>query len=803
MKKAKPLAPSRLRAKLPQSALPPRRSKEINAPGLQDRALKALELSLHVRSPGYNVYIAGEQGTGRTYFSREFLRPRAEEMSAPPDLVYVNNFEDPDRPQCLTLPPGLGNMLKKSLHICVRSIREAIPEAFAQESYVQRKESLAKDFSSVRDNLLQTMEQKANTNSFSLHSDENGELTLYPLIEGKVISGEEFERLDPELKKRFKDKSSRIMHALLGLSRKLGLAEQGLKEEEHKLDRQVAGEQIDRFLQEIPAEIRAHKKVHSFLQSMKEDMLENLDRFRNREETAEQSADLSSMTGGAAFFTRYQVNLFVDNCSQNGAPIVIDDHPGYFNLLGCMERESELGTYYTDFTLLKAGSLHRANNGFLILRAEDILANPAAWEGLLRALRSGYIRLEDPADNFDPVRTKTLEPEAVPLDVKIILIGTDELYGLLLEADDRFSKFFKLKAHMQEEAPRTAENIAAVVYALRSMASGISRRPLTRDAECALVDYSSEMVQDQQKLSLKLSAIKDILVEADAAGSMTGKKFIDAEAVEFARTSRIHRLNLYEQLFQEEYDREVIKVKTSGEASGCVNGLAVSLAGEYVLALPHQITCSVGVGHGGIIDLEREADLGGPIHTKAMLILKNYLQNLFAQDKPLVLSGSICFEQSYTPVDGDSASAGELIALISALSGVPVRFSLAITGAVGHCGTIMAVGEVTRKIEGFFEICRRKGLNGKHGVIIPADNVDNLMLEKEVIAAVRKGLFSIYPVSHVDQALELLTGEKAGSRLARGGFSPGSVYARVNSRLQEFAWLAERKVRRGRKTRTT
>lgn len=799
MKKTKPLAPSRLRASLSLRGLPKEKELTAKAADLQERALKALDLSLHIRTPGYNVYIAGEQGTGRTYFTREYLRPRSENMPAPPDVVYVNNFEDPDRPRCLILPPGRGSVFRKRVQALVKNIREAIPEAFEQESYVHRKENLAKEFASVRDNLLQSMEQKANINSFSLHTDDNGDLTLYPLLGGRVLSGEEYERLDPELKKTLKEKSSKIMRTLLGMSRKLGLAEQGLKEDEQKLDRQVAEEQMERFLGQVREEFPDEEKIQAFLEEMKRDMLDNLDRFKVREESTESQSEMTSISPGGDFFTRYQVNLFVDNSGQKGAPIIIEDHPGYFNLLGSMERESEMGTYYTDFTLLKPGSLHRANGGFLILRAEDILANPAAWEGLLRTLRSGRIRLEDPADHFDPVRTKTLEPDSIDLDLKIILIGNDELYGLLQEADDRFCKFFKLKGHLQEEAPRSPENIAALVSALRSMAADISGRRLTRDAQCALVDYSSEMAQDQKKISLKLSSIKDILVEADAASSMNQKRNIDAQSVDFARQARIHRLNLYEEMFQEEYDREMIKVKTSGRGVGCVNGLAVSLAGDYVLALPHQITCSVGVGHGGIIDLERESDLGGPIHTKAMLILKNYLQDMFAQNKPLVLSGSICFEQSYTPVDGDSASAAELIALISALSGTPVNFSLAMTGAVGHSGTIMAVGEVTRKIEGFFEICRRRGLNGHHGVIIPADNVDNLMLKQEVVDAVREGLFSIYTVDHVDQALELLTGERAGVPLAKGGFSKNSIYARVDTRLQEFAWLAEKKVRRKRK----
>ncbi|MGM0610377.1 MAG: AAA family ATPase [Thermodesulfobacteriota bacterium] len=797
MKKNSPLSPSKLRLSTPARNLPANAEiRKKSAAELQKRALNTLNMSMHISSPGYNVYIAGEQGTGRTYFASSYLRPRANKMPTPPDLVYAYNFENADRPHCIALNPGLGIKMKRALAKCIQSIREAIPESFEQESYVQRKENLAKDFANVRDDLLQNMEKKANVHSFSLHTDENGDLTLYPLVEGKVLTTDEYERLDADLKQKLKKQSNEIMQTLLGMSRRLNLAEQGFKQNEMELERQVAAEQIDRFLNDMPNVLTAEKEIQSYLQAVKKDMLDNLDRFKLVEDSQDGGSDLHQLTGGPDFFSRYKINLFVDNSRQNGAPIVIENNPNYFNLLGCVERESEMGTYYTDFTLLKAGSLHRANGGFLILRAEDILSNISAWEGLLRALRSGQSRLEDPAEHYDLVRTRSLEPDPVVLNLKIILIGTDELYEILLEADDRFSKFFKLKAHMLDEVDRNADNTAALLSALQSMAGEISNRRLTREAKCALLDYASEMVGDQKKISLQLSYINDILIEADAASSMEGKKDIDAESVNFVRKSRIHRLNLYEDQFLEEYEKNIIKVSTDGNGVGCVNGLAVSASGDYIFALPHQITCTVGAGHGGVIDLEREAELGGPIHTKAILILKNYLQNLFAQDKPLIFSGSIYFEQSYAPVDGDSASAAELIALLSALSGVPVRYSLAMTGALSHSGEIMAVGEVTRKIEGFYEVCVRRGLSGKHGVIIPADNVDNLMLNKKVVQACRNGLFSIYSVEHINQALEILTGIKAGRRLKDGRFSRHSIYSLVDEKLRHFAYLAEKKARR-------
>ncbi len=797
MQKTRPIAPSKLRVRLSPRQLDTR--EENPSPmstGLQSRALHTLETAVHIKCSGYNVYLAGGQGTGRTHLTKEYLRPRAREMPTPPDIVYVTNFEDPDRPRCLALPAGEGSRLKKSLADAVRKIREAIPQAFEQESYMHRKENLTEKFTSTRDSLLRDMEEKANVQGFSLHTDENGDLALYPLVEGKALTAEEYESLDPETKQKFKSQSNEIMRSLLGLSRQLNQAEQGFNANEKDLERQVAEEQIDRFLQEIPDTFSQNPDIESFFLEIKKDMLENLEKFKTGAETRESSREISSLAPGPDFFVRYQVNLLVDNSNQKGAPIIIEDHPNYFNLLGCVERESELGSYYTDFSLLKGGSLHRANGGFLVLRAEDVLSSSQAWEGLIRSLRSGYARLEDPAEHYDLIKTKSLEPDPVPLQLKIILIGTDELYEFLLEADDRFRKFFKLKAHMQEEIGRTPENIQALVSALRSIAAENSDRKPTKEALCAMVDYASELVRDQKKISLRLSRLKDLIVEADAISNMEGKRTLDVLAVNSARQAQTYRLNLYEQEILEDYQREIIKVETERRKVGCVNGVAVSETGDYVLALPHQITCTVGVGHGGIADLEREAELGGPIHTKAHLILKSYLQSLFAQDKPLVLSGSISFEQSYAPVDGDSASAGELIALLSALSGFSVDLSLAITGAVSHSGAVMAVGEVSKKIEGFFEVCRYRGLKGKHGVIIPEDNTCNLMLKPAVVQAAQQGDFYIYPVQHIDQALELLTGKKAGKKLTTGGFSPGSIYQAVDHKLHEFAYLAEKKAKR-------
>jgi len=783
-----------LRVKLPASEIPFLDSSKAFKPRLdvfQKRAYQALKLALEIKQKGYNLYVSGEQGVGRTYLVREFLSTYLPKGTPPPDWIYVYNFENPDVPRAISLPAGQGKAFKQKLKKAIEELKKTIPRAFEQDAFIKKHDDLIQSYQDSRDDLLNKMEEKAQKDGFSLNMDEES-ITLYPVFEGKVMTPEEFEQLEPGIKKELRVKSNKVMEVLLDYTRKMGKEEEDFRQSERKLEQEVASKKIKQALDPVEKEFGQFPKLKQFLGELKKDILENLEEFRKKDSRASLSQDLFG--GGEDFFQRYEVNLFVDNSCLNAPPIIVEDNPNYFNLLGCIERETELGTYYTDFTLLKSGSIHRANGGFLILKVEDILSHPSSWEGLLRALNKEVAVLEDPGDQYDLIRTKTIAPEPIPLNLKVVLIGTDELYELLYEQDERFRKLFKLKAHLQSTVYRTKENIVNYACVLAKIAQEESLKPLTKDGLVELVDFSSRLCGDKEKLSLHFSTLKEIMLEAHTLACSKKKKKIDAACLKRSLRNREFRLNLYEQEFMEDYDRELIKVKTSGFAVGRANGLSVVEVGDYVMAFPHQISCTVGVGHGGIIDLEREAELGGPIHTKGMMILKSYLQNLFAQDKPLVLSGSLCFEQSYAHIDGDSASGAELAALLSALARVPLNLSLAFTGAVNQAGEIMAVGEVSKKIEGFFAVCVRRGLSGEQGVIIPRDNVVHLMLKDEVVEAVKAGKFHIYAVSTIEEALEILTGKKAGKPLARGGFSPNSIYDLVDRRLKELAYLAERKV---------
>ncbi len=793
----KTLRPAALRATCEPQSLPFADSREIpdDAAVLsrtQPRAHAALSMALSIGGREYNVYLAGEPYLGRTHFARDFLDPAAAKAPTPPDWLYVHNFEDPDRPRAISLPAGQGRGFKTALAKAVADLREEIPARFEREAYLTQKQTLLRGYNADRETVLEGMEAQAKSEGYSLFVDDQGGYTLYPLLEGKVVSDEEFERLDPELKKNLKAKGDRLLEEMGTALRRLSKEERGYRDREKDLERETVGEVLDARLAEF-ASLRADfPAIAQFLDALRADILDNLDAFLPRDPS--QPAPPAAPHGEAGFpediFYRYEANLFVDNGQLSGAPVIVEDHPTYFNLMGCIERESEMGALYTDFTLIKAGSLHRANGGFCIIRVDDLSANPGAWEGLLRALRSGLARVEDPAEGGEHVRTRTIEPEPIPLSLKVVLVGPDEAYELLLYNDERFGKLFKLKAHLQETMPRTPENTLVYLSLAGRAIREAGLPPFDRSALAALVEHASLLAEDQTRLSLKIPLARELMIEAAALARVQGAGVVSAGHLAEARRARDFRANLFEEEYLEEYDREMIKVSTTGQAVGRANGLSVRMFGDYAFGLPHQIACTVGVGHGGILDLEREAELGGPIHTKGMMILKSYLLGRFAQNRPLVMTGSLCFEQSYAAVEGDSASGAELAALLSALAERPIKLCYAMTGAVSQSGGILAVGGLNEKIRGFFAVCRRRGLTGEQGVLLPADNVVNLMLDDEVVEAVRQGLFHIFPVTTIEEAMEILTGLPTGQPGPDGTFPPETLYALVDQRLGRLAKLA-------------
>lgn len=813
MKKVSALPASRLRTALDPVKIPHASSTEIPLRpqnGLahshpQPRALKALELALNIDDKGYNIYLAGSINLGRKLFLKDFLIPRAKKQPTPPDLVYVPNFEDHDSPILIALPAGQGKKLKAQLSKTLTRIRKEIPGRFEHDAFIQNRNILLDKFQEDRKKLFKQMDNVAEGQGFNLDMDERGGLTLYPLIEGKRLSEEDFEKLDADLRDSLKIKGDQLLQDMGRLMRKLSRTEEAFSDGERELEREVITQVLKQYLTPVANHFQkscSSPELDKYFDDLRKNILENQDSFLPKDTFVPSDPNMPAMPNFpgdpppqshmADQAIPYEINLFVDNSKTRGAPIIIEDHPILTNLMGCIEREAEMGALVTDFTLIKAGAIHRANGGFLIVRAEDILQHIAAWESMLRALSSQLARIEEGSENGDSTKTKGLTPEPLPLDLKIVIIGSEEIYETLLLADDRFAKLFKIKAHLTETTARNAAGFKLYLARMARIINESNLLPFTREALAEIINFGSYICEDQKKLSLKFALIRELMIEASALAGMNGKNIVDAETIRQAHDARIFRANLFEEHFLEEYDRELIKVPTSGKGVGLVNGLAVTWFGDFEFGLPHQISCTVGVGHGGIIDLEREAQLSGPIHTKAIMILKSYLVSMFARNKPLVLTGSLCFEQNYAGVEGDSASAAELAALLSALADVPINLSLACTGAVSQTGTIMAVGSVSRKIEGFYEVCKRRGLSEGQGVIIPHDNIDHLMLKTEVVDAVEAGKFNIYSASHISEVLHLLTGLPTGTRRKDGSFTPGSLFYLVDKRLDQLCKLARK-----------
>jgi len=791
---AKGLKANRLRASLDPAKIPYNTSSDIPErnvyPRFQPRAIQALSLALEIKGNEHNIYVSGEPNMGRTYFVKSFLTPAAAKGSAPCDWVFLYNFEDNDKPISVSMPAGQGRKLKQAQHKAMTHIKQEIPARFEKDAFQKKHERMVKKYNTKRETLFSQMDVTAEKENFSLSLDDEGVLTLSPIVKGEIVSDKDFDSLKPALRKQLKAKGEELLAGVSSILRQINQNEMDMRESETDLHRETAKKVMADCFTKVSDKFKSIKPLAEYFEALTAEVVENVDQFLPRDNSlAGLLPEGMAMPGGEDFFTRFEVNLFVDNGKTKGAPVIGEDHPTAFNLLGSIEREAEMGALYTDFTLIKAGALHKANGGFLILNMEDLLSNPNSWEGLLRALRSGQSRIEDPVDP-EQVRARTIQPAPIDLDIKIVLIGSDEHYEMLLYNDDRFAKYFKLKAHLQHAATRNAANIKNYIHVIGQTARETGVLPLTREAIAGLVDFSSRLVEDQKRISLYIPLIRERIVEASALARMAGKKKIGLEALNEAVAAKDYRVNLYEEEFMADYDRQVIKVATEGQAVGRANGLSVTLFGNYEFGLPHQISCTAGVGHGGILDLEREAQMGGPIHTKGMMIIKSYLVRLFAQDKPIVLTGSLCFEQSYAGIEGDSASGAELAALLSALSGAPINLSYAFTGAVSQSGAVMAVGGVNRKIEGFFEVCRRRKLTGKQGVILPADNVVNLMLKDEVVQAVEDGQFHIFPVKTIEEAMLILTDMRCGTRGKNGKYPANTLYRMVDERLAVLAKLA-------------
>lgn len=753
----------------------------------QQRAVQAIEFGLAMKSFGYNLYAAGIPGTGKKTLVRALVERIAREKPSPPDLFYVHNFENPDYPRILRAPAGMASQLKRDLQELVDTLKEEVPKAFKSEEYQKRRGEILQDFQKRRAQEVAWMQQQAAEKGMAIRTGESVIMTI-PLVEGKELSGEEFAQLPPqeqeELRRRQKEVTEKIQQA----SQKIRALQQDTQEQMRELDRRAALIVTAPLLLELRQRYGEQAEILDYLKEIQQDILDHVEDFLVEEgEDAELGVLALRRDRPGLGLKRYAVNVLVDNSRQEHAPVVVESHPTYRNLVGFLEREARMGTLYTDFTMIRAGSALRANGGYLILDLVDLLLTPFVWESLKRILQNREVKIEDVSEQFGFVATAGLRPEPVQVDLKVILLGSPELYSLLYQADEDFQKLFKIKADFDTVLKRTPEHLQQYARYIKRLCDEESLKAFQRDGVAAVIEQSARMVGDQTRLSLRFSDVADLIRESDFWASRNGHDRVGRADVEQAIREKIYRSNLVEERLQELIEEGTILIRTQGEAVGQINGLSVFQLGDFGFGKPTRITAQMGVGNRGVVNVEREARLSGRIHDKGVLILSGYLTGTYGQKFPLSLHASLCFEQYYSDVDGDSASSAELYALLSSLAEVPLRQGLAVTGSINQMGLIQPIGGVNEKIEGFFRTCRPQGLTGDQGVIIPQQNRHHLMLPREVIEAVEQGVFHIYSIETVDQGLEILTGLPAGERQPDGSFPSGSLHDRVQRRLAEMA----------------
>ncbi len=753
----------------------------------QERAVSALEFGVEIDKGGFNVFVAGPSGSGRTTTARSYLEQVAGSQPVPDDWVYVHNFADPYRPRAIRLPAGQGSKLARDMEEVMEAARREIPRAFESEDYEQRRNEELTRLHQRQQAIYSQLQEIASDQGFAIELTPAGIVTV-PLVEGRPLSAEEYEALPAETKAELEQKGEDLRHQLeqaLHEGRKL---EKEAGERLRQLEREVALFAVGHLFDELRDSYRDHPDVLEYLGKVQEDIPEHLEDFRPTQQERLPSP-LAELQGASReeHLARYKVNVFVDNSKTRGAPVIEEPNPTYYNLMGRLDYQARFGAMYTDFQQIKSGAVHRANGGYLLVDALNVLTTPLAWDALKRALETGEARIENIGEQYSPIPAATLRPEPIPLQCKVVMVGNPFIYYLLYDLDEDFRKLFKVKSDFGPDMDRSAEHLERYAGFISRQVQERGLRHFHRSGVAKMVEYGSRLVENQGKLTTRLADIADMVVEASFWAGKNGHDLVMAEDVEKAIQHKEYRSNLVEERVQEYIRDGTIMIDTEGAMVSQVNGLSVADLGDYSFGKPSRITARTSLGGQGVVNIERETKLSGPIHSKGVLILSGYLSGKYAQDYPLALSATLTFEQVYDEVEGDSASSTELYALLSALSGLPLKQGIAVTGSVNQKGEIQAVGGVTRKVEGFFEVCKAKGLTGEQGVILPEANVKNLMLKDEVIQAVKEGRFHLWSVRTVDEGIELLTGVPAGQQAPDGTYPEGTVHQRVDAKLREYA----------------
>ncbi len=754
----------------------------------QSRAIDAINFGLAVERAGYNLFLTGLTGTGKAATIKASLRRFIEERKTQGitydffDWCYVYNAAAPDQPKILKLPHGLGKSFVNQMEVLLKTLKEEIPKTFGSEEYTRKKQEIMQEHQRKYQGAIDALEREASSKNLMVQLSPMGAVVV-PLEDGVPLQREEFLKRPESERAEIESKRLELMKKVDETYSVIKDLEKEIGEKMKELDLKAGQYAIERPFAEISKAFAAYPEVVSFANEMKEYTLQKLDWFTQAPPPQAQGVPIMQ----ADPFAAYKVNLFVDNSSLSGPPIIFEPNPNWFNMFGKIERKALMGTYVSDHTMIKAGAVQLANGGYLILNIRDVLMNGGVWEGLKRIIKSKEVRVEDPWDQFGFIAPQGMRAQPMPVDFKIVVMGEDTIYQLLTTYDEDFWEMFKVKADFDDQMDRTEENVRSFSCYVRSCCDDERLLPFDRSGVCKVLEYAVRSAGDQEKISARFGPLKDLLIEADYWARRDQQQMINGGHVERAVKEKIHRLDLVAERIRRMITEGTILVDVEGSVVGQVNGLSVYDLGIFSFGRPNRITAKTFLGRRGVINIERESQLSGRIHDKGVLILSGYLGSKYAQDKPLSLSASICFEQSYSGVEGDSASSTELYAIISSLSDLPVRQNIAVTGSVNQKGEVQPIGGVNQKIEGFFDVCKAKGLTGEQGVMIPYQNIRHLMLREDVVKAVQDGQFHIYSVRNIDEGIEILTGIPAGARQEDGTYPQGTVNYLVNMRLNEYA----------------
>jgi len=764
----------------------------------QERAVASVDFGTGIRSDGYNIYALGPTGTGKVTTVTMFLEREAAALPVPDDWVYVNNFSLPHQPNVIRFPPGRACEFRRDMEKLIVDLQAAITLAFEGEEYETHRRGIAQQAGERSESRLDGLRGVAEKTGYAMVRTPAGLAFAPKTPEGETMSREQYNELPIEKQKVIDEGLEALSQKLQQVMREVRLEEKAARESLQELDRQVTTYAAEHLVDEVREKWATVPEVAEYLDTVLADVIENAGDFKRSDDespTVFMGVPIPARQAAEATFRKYQVNVLVDNKDLTGAPIVRESNPSLQNLVGRVEHVAQFGALLTDFNMIKPGALHAANGGFFVLEARDLLTKPFAWDALKRTLKNGYIRIEDVAQQIGMSTTSTLDPEPVPFTAKVVLIGEAEIYHLLFSLDPDFPELFKVKADFDTVVERTAANEDLYAQFVGQVCRTESLPPFTPGGVARVIEQASRMVADQTKLSNRLSGIVDLVREsaywaARRNGDVMGTAVVDAADVRQAIDQHLHRSARIEERIREMIARGTILVDTKGTVVGQVNGLSVTGMGDHAFGLPSRITATTRLGSGDVVDIEREVEMGGPIHSKGVMILAGYLGSRYAPNGPLSLSARLVFEQSYAGVEGDSASSTELYAILSSLSGLPIQQRFAVTGSVNQRGQVQAIGGANEKIEGFFAVCKAKGLTGDQGVLLPRANVDNLMLSEGVRAAIAAGRFHIYPVTTIDEGIAILTGVAAGRLGSRGTFPPGTVNRLVSDRLTALADIA-------------